>query len=264
MTMTLIRLVLLLAALSMPHAAQAQVKFGTPASGCVPNSATIKNDRTQTGNASVQHAGNNTGLIVLTCTIVRFDESGDPSWELVMLYRDSTGTDNGAVVRARLFRMNFLSGAIELVATVSSNTSPVTTTNQISSGFSHQFQFENFAYWIHVDLDRSTPSQTVVLHVLMLSSFGSPSDSRLKHNVALLGHLDNGLGFYRFSYHGSDKAYVGVMAQEVEAIRPDAVVRGGDGYLRVDYARLGLRMQGWEEWVADGEKLPPTAIAMRR
>ena len=43
----------------------------------------------------------------------------------------------------------------------------------------------------------------------------APSDIRLKHDIVLLGHLDNGLGFYRFSYNGSDKAYVGVMAQEV-------------------------------------------------
>jgi len=33
------------------------------------------------------------------------------------------------------------------------------------------------------------------------------------------------------------------MAQEVETIRPEAVVRGSDGYLRVNYDLLGLRMQ---------------------
>jgi hypothetical protein len=38
----------------------------------------------------------------------------------------------------------------------------------------------------------------------------------------------------------------------VAAVRPDAVVRGGDGYLRVDYARLGLRFQTWDEWLAAG------------
>ena len=59
----------------------------------------------------------------------------------------------------------------------------------------------------------------------------------LKHDIALLGHLDNGLGFYRFSYNGTDKAYVGVMAQEVQTVVPEAVVRGGDGYLRVSYDR---------------------------
>src|SRR6266516_6560873 len=58
------------------------------------------------------------------------------------------------------------------------------------------------------------------------------SDMTLKHDISLLGHLDNGLGFYRFSYNDSDKVYVGVMAQEVQTVMPAAVVRGSDGYLR--------------------------------
>ena len=82
------------------------------------------------------------------------------------------------------------------------------------------------------------------------------SDIRVKHGIALLGHLENGLGFYRFSYNGSDQAYVGVMAQEVEAVMPDAVVRGSDGYLRVNYDKLGLRMQTFEEWTASGARIP--------
>ena len=65
--------------------------------------------------------------------------------------------------------------------------------------------------------------------------------SRSSTTSALIGHLDNGLGFYRFSYNGSDKVYVGVMAQEVQTVRPDAVMRGRDGYLRVFYDKLGLQ-----------------------
>src|ERR1044072_318461 len=49
---------------------------------------------------------------------------------------------------------------------------------------------------------------------------GRRSDIRLKHDIVLLGHLPNGLGYYRFSYNGSDRAYVGVMAQEVEPVMP--------------------------------------------
>lgn len=81
------------------------------------------------------------------------------------------------------------------------------------------------------------------------------SDIQLKHDIVLLGHLDNGLGLYRFSYNGSDKAYVGVMAQEVEQVMPEAVARGGDGYLRVNYDRLGVRFQTWEAWKASGQQL---------
>jgi hypothetical protein len=85
---------------------------------------------------------------------------------------------------------------------------------------------------------------------------GAPSDIRVKHDVTLLGRLDNGVGFYRFSYNGSDKAYVGVMAHEVQKVRPDVVTRGSDGYLRVYYDRLGVQMQTYEDWVAGGEKIP--------
>jgi hypothetical protein len=84
------------------------------------------------------------------------------------------------------------------------------------------------------------------------------SDIRLKHDIALLNRLHNGLGLYRFNYAGSDQAYVGVMAQEVEAIMPEAAARGSDGYLRVYYDMLGIGMQTWEEWVASDQNLPAT------
>jgi Chaperone of endosialidase len=85
---------------------------------------------------------------------------------------------------------------------------------------------------------------------------GRRSDLALKHDVKLLGHLDNGLGYYRFSYLGSDKAFVGVIAQEVQAVRPDAVWRARDGYLRVDYDKLGIKFRSYQEWLAGGAKIP--------
>ena len=85
---------------------------------------------------------------------------------------------------------------------------------------------------------------------------GRRSDIALKHDISLLGHLDNGLGFYRFSYNGSDKAYVGVMAQEVLTVRPDAVVRGRDGYLRVFYDKLGVKFETYNRWIASGARIP--------
>ena len=88
---------------------------------------------------------------------------------------------------------------------------------------------------------------------------GRRSDIALKHHVILLGHLDNGLGFYHFSYNGSDKAYVGVMAQEVQVVAPDAVIRGHDGYLRVHYDRLGLQFQTYDQWLSMGARIPSAA-----
>ena len=45
----------------------------------------------------------------------------------------------------------------------------------------------------------------------------------------LLERLPSGIGLYRYRYVWSDQVYVGVMAQEVAAIEPDAVVSGPDG-----------------------------------
>jgi hypothetical protein len=72
----------------------------------------------------------------------------------------------------------------------------------------------------------------------------------------LLGRLDDGIGFYRFSYNGSDKAYVGVMAQEVQAVMPQAVARDRDGYLSVFYDKLGLTFQTYDRWMASGARVP--------
>lgn len=85
---------------------------------------------------------------------------------------------------------------------------------------------------------------------------GRRSDIALKHDVILLGHLANGLGYYRFSYLGSSKAYVGVIAQEVERVMPEAVTRGGDGYLRVYYEKLGLKLRSYSHWLASGAMIP--------
>jgi hypothetical protein len=68
------------------------------------------------------------------------------------------------------------------------------------------------------------------------------SDIRLKRDVVLLGRLANGIGLYRYRYLWDDTVYVGVMAQEVAAIVPRAVSAARDGFLRVNYARLGLRL----------------------
>ena len=85
---------------------------------------------------------------------------------------------------------------------------------------------------------------------------GRRSDIRLKHDIVLLGRLDDGLGYYRFVYNGGHTAYVGVMAQEVRTVAPEAVMRGADGYMRVSYDLLGLPFETYQQWVASGAHLP--------
>ena len=65
-------------------------------------------------------------------------------------------------------------------------------------------------------------------------------DRRLKTGIVRVGTHRAGFGLYRFRYLWSDIEHVGVLAQEVLKVLPNAVVRGDDGYLRVNYGALGL------------------------
>lgn len=76
-----------------------------------------------------------------------------------------------------------------------------------------------------------------------LSQAGLFSDRRLKENIRPVG-FDEGtqLTLYEFNYKGRPGTrYVGVMADEVEVLHPEAVVEQ-DGYLAVNYAQLGLKL----------------------
>lgn len=54
------------------------------------------------------------------------------------------------------------------------------------------------------------------------------SDKRTKTDAKKVGKLDNGLNVYTYRYKGEEQPHMGVMAQEVEKVRPGAVhtVRG--------------------------------------
>ena len=76
----------------------------------------------------------------------------------------------------------------------------------------------------------------------------APSDIRLKRNVDAAGTLPDGLKLYKFRYLWDDTEYVGVMAQDVLKVCPEAVSTGEDGFYRVNYAMLGTRMMTLDEW----------------
>lgn len=63
------------------------------------------------------------------------------------------------------------------------------------------------------------------------------SDKRLKRDVEPIGKRGSH-DWYRFRYAWSDRVHEGVMAQEVLARQPEAVVAHPSGYLMVDYGVL--------------------------
>ena len=63
------------------------------------------------------------------------------------------------------------------------------------------------------------------------------SDRRAKTDIAEIGKSYDGLPLYRFRYIGDPELRVGVMAQDVEQVRPEAVVEI-DGLKHVNYEAL--------------------------
>lgn len=75
---------------------------------------------------------------------------------------------------------------------------------------------------------------------------GQCSDRRAKEEIVRIGEHPLGIGVYLFKYKpafrdawGHGRRF-GVMADEVEAVMPDAVSVHRDGYKVVDYGRLGM------------------------
>lgn len=76
-----------------------------------------------------------------------------------------------------------------------------------------------------------------------------PSDIRLKKNISELKTMSNGIKLYKFEYLWSDVTHVGVMAQDIMKIKPEAVVKSNTGYYGVNYDMLGLKMSKYEDWI---------------
>jgi len=61
------------------------------------------------------------------------------------------------------------------------------------------------------------------------------SDRRLKTDIRRVGTAANGLPLYLFRYRSGGPMQVGLMAQDVIKVRPDAVRVGSDGMMAVNY-----------------------------
>lgn len=63
------------------------------------------------------------------------------------------------------------------------------------------------------------------------------SDERAKDNIKPIGETYDGQEIIKYNLKGDPKTQIGLSAQETAKRRPEAVARGSDGLLRVDYDR---------------------------
>ena len=89
-----------------------------------------------------------------------------------------------------------------------------------------------------------SPTPSEIYATLMADGFNCASDARLKKDVVVLdGALDKLDAIRGVHYNWIDEKYpqerqVGVIAQEIQAVYPELVKEGGNGFLSVDYPKL--------------------------
>lgn len=94
-----------------------------------------------------------------------------------------------------------------------------------------------------------TPARNSFFSDLVMESAkayaASKSDKKLKTNIRKVGQLASGLNTYFWDWTEEAKKLVGnqmtfgVMAQEAIEVFPEAISKDSNGYLQVDYARIG-------------------------
>jgi hypothetical protein len=98
------------------------------------------------------------------------------------------------------------------------------------------YDFQTAQYLAGIALGFGTSSGSTTTSTQPTGFF---SDARLKHDAHRIGETDDGLPIYSYKYNGDNKTQIGLMAQDVEKRKPEAVglAPAADGrmYKTVDY-----------------------------
>lgn len=110
-------------------------------------------------------------------------------------------------------------------------------TPDISGAFSQQYQGRLAGYNANVASDNNTTS---TLGSLALAAAMFFSDKRLKEDIKRVGKTDEGLPVYTYRFKGDPRVQMGVMAQDVEKQKPEAVfsLGGRGGPKMVNYGAI--------------------------
>jgi hypothetical protein len=181
----IVRSSILFAALCLAAPAHAEVTWSMPGSTCTWDEAASESKPLKIGLSAVQHTSSAKGTIVLNCPIPNYGPQSGlevANWSLNLTYQDSTGTGPQAVVKAQLLALPLegsepadprapaipaTPGTPILITTASSDDSSATTINTVRKPFTFNFDYNNYTYWVHVELTRSG-NQTAIFHAVFL------------------------------------------------------------------------------------------------
>lgn len=99
----------------------------------------------------------------------------------------------------------------------------------MSNAFSNQAQLQR-----QYDSDQASRLMNTAKTAASIASM--MSDVRFKENLQKVGKLNNGLDVYLFNYKNDKTPRIGLIAQEVRKVKPEAVIEDKSGFLYVNYA----------------------------
>ena len=99
----------------------------------------------------------------------------------------------------------------------------------MSNAFSNQAQLQR-----QYDSDQASRLMNTAKTAASIASM--MSDVRFKVNLQKVGKLNNGLDVYLFNYKNDKTPRIGLIAQEVRKVKPEAVIEDKSGFLYVNYA----------------------------
>lgn len=116
--------------------------------------------------------------------------------------------------------------------------------NQTASSAGSNYQGAGSTYTNIAGIQQKSQAANMEMMGSVVGAAGkafSLSDRRLKTDVVQVGTLANGLPVYSFRYKAGGPTVIGVMADEVARVRPEAVDPNykGSGFSAVDYSMLG-------------------------
>ena len=76
-----------------------------------------------------------------------------------------------------------------------------------------------------------------------VASIYAASSKKLKDNIVKIGESISGYNVYKFNYKGDSKKYIGVIAEEIQQLKPEAVRMLPNGYLGVNYNLLDVEFK---------------------
>ena len=85
------------------------------------------------------------------------------------------------------------------------------------------------------DSDQAARLQDTIQTAGKIGAAFAASDIRFKENLKQVGKLNNGLDIYLFNYKNDKTPRLGLIAQQVRKIRPEAVTEDKSGFLYVNY-----------------------------